>query len=173
MLQRCYDIKYQNRYPTYQDVTCCNEWLLFENFYEWLHSQENFDKWYNGKRWEVDKDILIKGNKLYSPNTCCLVSPKINCLFTKCNIVRGEYPIGVTYDKKSMRYEARISISNNGNGKSRSQGEYPTPEDAFYLGYKPYKEKYIKQIAQEEYDKGNISTQCYKAMINYKVEITD
>ena len=173
MLQRCYDFKFKNKYPTYKDVTCCKDWLLFDNFYEWINSQENFDKWLKGDRWELDKDIIVKYNKVYAPDTCCLVSPKINCLFTKCNIVRGDYPIGVTYDKKSMRYEARISISNNRNCKSRSQGKYATPEDAFYIGYKPYKEKYIKQVAQEEYDKGNITKRCYDAMMNYKVEITD
>ena len=50
---------------------------------------------------------------------------------------------------------------------------YPTPEDAFYLGYKPYKEKYIQKVAQEEYELGNITKVCYEAMMNYQVEITD
>ena len=173
MLQRCYDKKYKNKYPTYQDVTCCEEWLLFENFYEWLHSQENFDKWYNGERWELDKDIIVKRNKIYSPETCCLVPSNVNCLFTKRDLDRGKYPIGVTYDKKSMRYKSRISISNNHDNKSRSQGKYPTPEDAFYLGYKPAKEDYVKQVAQKEFNKNNITRKCYEAMISYQVEITD
>ena len=67
ILKRCFDKNTKDKYPTYKDVTCCEEWLLYENFYEWLHAQENFDKWLNCGKWEwaVDKDILIKGNKTY------------------------------------------------------------------------------------------------------------
>ena len=50
MLQRCFDKKTKEKHKYYSSVTCCEEWLLYENFYEWLHSQENFDKWLNGKR---------------------------------------------------------------------------------------------------------------------------
>ena len=52
-------------------------------------------------------------------------------------------------------------------------GYYSTPEKAFYLGYKPYKENIIKQVAQIEYDNGNITEECYQAMMNYEVEIDD
>jgi hypothetical protein len=51
-------------------------------------------------------------------------------------------------------------------------GTYPTPEKAFYA-YKQYKEKLIKQVAQIEFDNGNITKECYEAMMNYEVEITD
>ena len=173
MMQRCYDKKYKNKNITYQDVTCCEEWLLYENFYEWLHSQENFEKWLNGKHWAVDKDILVKGNKIYSPDTCCLVPQIINTLFIKKEMKRGLLPIGVQYDKRQERYVCRISMMQNNKGYLREEGRYPTPEDAFYLGYKPAKERYIQRIAQEEYEVGNITKRCYDAMMNYKVEITD
>lgn len=174
MLRRCYDKKIKEKNQTYKDVTCCNEWLLFENFYEWLHSQENFDKWYNGEKWAVDKDILIKGNKIYSPDTCCLVPHSVNTLFIKSNAVRGEYPIGVCKGSNGHHgYQAKFIYGKNGNKSKTTSYSYPTPEDAFYLGYKPSKEKYIKRIAQEEYDNGNITKRCYEAMINYQVEITD
>ena len=42
MLNRCFGIKMKQSRPTYKNVTCCKEWLFFENFYEWLHKQENF-----------------------------------------------------------------------------------------------------------------------------------
>lgn len=174
MLRRCYDNKWKKEHPCYEDVTCCEEWLLFENFYEWLHSQENFDKWYNGNRWCVDKDILIKGNKIYSPETCCLVSHDVNTLFCKRDRDRGIYPLGVYYNKRINKYSVKLSLNiSYGRKYERQLGSYPTPEDGFYLGYKPEKEKYIKQIAQEEYDKGNITEKCYNAMMNYEVEITD
>lgn len=174
MIQRCYSKKEKNKYPTYKDATCCKEWLLFENFYEWLHDQENFEKWYNGERWAVDKDILVKGNKIYSPDTCCLVPPNVNILFTKCNNSRGDYPIGIYYNKQINKYHASLSMNIlYGKKYIRQLGDYPTAKDAFYLGYKPAKEKYIKQVAQKEYDKGNITKICYDAMMNYQVEITD
>lgn len=172
MLERSYDKKCKEKYPAYKNVTCCDEWLNFENFYEWVHNQENFYKWLNGSRWDLDKDILVKGNKVYSPEACCLVSNRVNCLFTKNDSKRGNYPIGVTYNKKSGKYVARISKLGN-NGKYReSLGYYNAPEEAFQV-YKEAKESYIKQIAQEEYAKGNITKQCYDAMMNYQVEIAD
>ena len=64
MIRRCFNKR--EREPTYKNVNCCDEWLLYENFYEWLHNQENFDRWLNGEKWTIDKDILVKGNKIYS-----------------------------------------------------------------------------------------------------------
>ena len=167
ILLRCFDIKYKEKYPAYKDVTCCEEWLLFENFYEWLHSQENCKQWLNGERWAIDKDILVKGNKLYSPETCCLVPNNINQLFAKSNAIRGKYPIGVHKTKDGM-FEVHCSIKH----KSIYIGRFDTFEKAFYA-YKNFKENIIKKVAQEEYDSGNITKQCYEAMMKYEVEITD
>ena len=168
MIRRCFDEKYNNAHKTYNNVSCCEEWLLYDNFYEWLHKQGNFEKWYDGERWNLDKDILTKGNKLYSPDTCCLVPQNVNTLFEKKENQRGKYPIGVT--KTKTGYCAQCS--NPYNKSIRWIGVYSTPEYAFNA-YKEYKENLIKQVAQIEYDKGNITKQCYEAMINYKVEITD
>lgn len=168
MIHRCYDKKIENRQPTYKDINCCDEWLLFENFYEWLHEQDNFDKWLSGERWAIDKDILFKRNKIYSPDTCCLIPQNVNCLFTKRENYRGNLPIGVT--EKDGGYQVRCM--NPFTNKFEYLGFYTTPEKAF-LVYKIYKEKIIKQVAEFEYSKGNITEQCYQAMMNYEVEITD
>lgn len=170
MLSRCYDKKFKKQRETYADVTCCEEWLNFENFYEWLHKQENFEQWLNGDRWAIDKDILVKGNKVYSPETCCLVPDRINSLFLKSDKRRGDLPIGVSRSKIDGYTYYVLSIS-------RKIHNHPTkyfksPEDAFCY-YKKYKEEIIKQMAQEEYDKGNITESCYEAMMKYEVEITD
>lgn len=172
MLKRCFDKKLKNKNPTYKDVTCCNEWLLFENFYEWLHSQENFDKWLNGERfeWCLDKDIIYKGNKIYSPETCCLVPNTVNTLFVKCNATRGKLPIGVAFDSESGLYMARCQ--NPFERKLKTIGRYSTIEAAFNA-YKNYKENIIKKFANIEYTKGNITEKCYNSMLSYKVEITD
>lgn len=173
MLIRCYDKKFKNNKSTYKDVTCCEEWLLYENFYEWLHSQENFDRWKTLNLSALDKDILFKNNKLYSPNTCCLVPHHVNTLFVKNDSNRGEFPIGVYFDKDKNMFCAHMSrLQDNGTSYQERLGFYFTPEEAFYK-YKKEKEKYIKQVAHEEYNKGNITKQCYDAMMLYKVEITD
>ena len=92
MLRRCYDAYYINRENSYIDCFVCDEWLNFQNFAKWY--EENYYEC-NNERMELDKDILIKGNKIYSPTTCIFVPQRINRLFTKSNKNRGEYPIGV------------------------------------------------------------------------------
>jgi hypothetical protein len=162
MLCRCFDENEKKRHKEYQNVTCCTEWLLFENFYEWLHSQENFNKWINENGWDIDKDILFKGNNIYSPETCCLVPTRVNKVFSIHADRRGDYPIGVS--KHGNSFKAR-------HGKT-TIGTYKSPELAFQA-YKKYKEVYIKQIAEQELFVGNITQRCYKAIMCYKVEITD
>ncbi len=168
ILQRCFDDRLKEKQPSYVDKECCEEWLYFPNFYEWLHDQPNFDKWLNGKRWAIDKDILIKRNKLYSPNTCCLVPQNVNCVFLKREADRGKYPIGVTEGEFGFEAKCHNPFTN----RSEELGCYATPERAFEA-YKRYKEDIVKQVAKQEYDKENITKECYEAMMNYEVEITD
>lgn len=169
ILRRCFDKEFKNRQPTYNNVDCCDEWLSYEKFYEWLHNQPNFDKWYNGKRWAVDKDIFVKRNKVYSPEMCCLVPQNVNCLFLKREAERGLYPIGVRY-KDGDGFLA--SCHNPFTNRREELGSYSTPEKAFNA-YKCYKEDLIKKVAEIEYKAGNITKECYEAMMNYKVEIDD
>ena len=168
MLKRCFSKTEKEQHPTYQDVTCCNEWLNFENFYEWLHSQENFYKWEKTPKSAIDKDILIKGNKIYSPDACCLVPNNVNSLFVKRDKNRGDLPIGVIFYKEYGNYRAGCNVD----GVYKYLQYCDTPEEAFYI-YKTYKEDLIKKIAQEEYEKDNITKKCYNAMMDYEVEITD
>ena len=169
ILRRCFDNELKDRQPTYNNVTCCKEWLNYENFYEWLHSQSNFDKWYEGKRWAVDKDIFVKRNKIYSPENCCLVPQNVNCLFLKREAERGRYPIGVSYKEN----EGFVAACNNPLINRREElGCYSTSEKAF-VAYKNHKEDIIKQVAKIEYGKGNITKECYEMMLNYVVEIDD
>lgn len=167
ILKRCYSQKLKEMRPTYIGVECCKEWLIFENFCKWLRKQDNYEKWLNTEKWAVDKDILIKWNKVYSPDTCCLVSPEINSLFTKRQNCRGKLPIGVIRYKN--KYEAQY---NNGTGKSKHLGYYDTPIEAFQA-YKIEKEKHIKEVAIKSYNNNDITKRCYEAMMSYVVEITD
>lgn len=162
MIKRCCNEKYKSKHPAYKNTSCSNEWMDFNVFYKWLSSQDNYKKWKIGKYWAIDKDIIFKGNNFYSSETCCLVPQRVNNIFTKRNSKRGILPIGVTFERNKYRaYSSGIHL-----------GDYNTPEEAF-MRYKEFKENYIKQVAKEEYEIGNIVRKCYDAMINYQVEITD
>ena len=158
MLERCYDEKSLIKHPTYKDVVVCKEWHNFQVFAQWF--EENYKE-----NFELDKDILIKGSKVYSSKTCCLVPQEINSLFTKRNKARGKYPIGITINGNE-HYRARLSK----NGESFDLGTYLTIEEAFQA-YKTAKELWIKEVADKWREQ--ITEPCYEAMYAYQVEITD
>ena len=118
----------------------------------------------------LDKDILCKGNKVYSRENCIFVPQRINNLFTKNNKVRGKNPIGVT-ELPSGNYEAQCKDEYS---KVIYLGTYSTKEEAFRV-YKEYKERVIKNVI-DSYE-GKIPEPFYsrlrEAMYSYKVEIDD
>ena len=162
MYRRCYDPKFQEKHLTYKGCTVCSEWWNFQVFAEWYYS--HFYELEN-ETMNLDKDILKKGNKIYSPETCVFVPQFINKLFIKHDKARGEYPIGVR--KYGNKFQARLS---KGDGKSIHLGTYTTVNEAF-LVYKEAKEQYIKEVANEY--KLYIPHELYEAMMNYEVEIDD
>lgn len=157
MLQRCYDEKFHKKQPTYINCTVDNHWHNFQNFAFW------FELYYN-KDWVLDKDILIKGNKIYGPDTCCFVPREINNLFTKRKADRGSFPIGVT--KNHNKYVCSFRK----NKKRFYGGSFSTIQEAFNK-YKSEKEKHIKQVAEKW--KIFLPNKVYIAMNNYKVEQDD
>ena len=169
MLQRCYDPKYQEKEPTYKYCEVCNEWLNFQNFAKWY-----YDNYYEIKnqKMHLDKDILVKGNKLYSPENCIFVPNNINMLFVKCDRSRGRYPIGVCCHKQHEKFQAYCRIYDFKENKSKLiyLGLYDTPEKAFEV-YKQFKEQNIKQVA--DYYKDLIPEKLYQVLYEYQVEITD
>lgn len=160
-IQRSYCPKLHKRNPSYKDVTVCKEWHNFQNFGEWFEENYNPETMQD---WEFDKDILVKGSRVYSPETCAFVPREINLLFTKNKERRGDFPIGVFLSNGRFRASARVD------GVTKYFGSYDTPEEAF-LASKKGKEDYIKQKADEWKDL--ISPRVYQAMYNYQVEITD
>ena len=162
ILRRCYDLKCQEKHPSYKGCTVCEEWWNFQVFAEWYYS--HFYEVEN-EQMALDKDILHKGNKVYSPENCVFVPTSINSLFIKSNKTRGNFPIGVS--KYGNKFKACLS---KGNGKSISLGYFTTANEAF-LAYKQAKEQFIKEVA-EKY-KGKIPQKLYDAMIAYEVEIDD
>ena len=121
---------------------------------------------------ELDKDILFKGNKIYSSDNCIFVPQTINKLFIKRQNNRGESAIGTSYHKRDKKYQAYCSIINPETGKSKFKylGYYETELEAFEV-YKYYKEKNIKEVAN--YYKEQIPSELYNGLYNYIVEITD
>ena len=178
MLKRCLDDGYLQREPTYKGCSVSEDWTYYKNFYSWIISQDNYQKWKQGGiAWAIDKDILTKGNKLYSDQTCVLVPKSVNTLFTTRKLHRGPYPIGVTYSKKNNKFLAYCNDPFKIRGDKRKYmgkylGSFTTSEEAFYA-YKKFKENIIKKVAKIEFKNGNITKQCYDAMLNYKVEIHD
>ena len=168
MLNRCCSNYNKELRPTYKDCTVCEEW----------HNFQNFGKWFDDNYYQIDneimcldKDILYKGNKIYSPETCIFVPSRINTLFVKSDKVRGNLPIGVGYHKQHNKYRSYCNTTDlNGNRNQKHLGYFKTIEEAF-LAYKTFKEQYIKQVADEY--KNKIPKKLYDAMYNYKVEITD
>lgn len=168
LIQRCYDPYFLDKHPTYRDCMVCEEWHNFQNFAKWY--EENYYKC-NNETMELDKDILIKGNKIYSPETCIFVPNRINLLFCKRQNDRGKYPIGVTeyYDKRRNYKKLMVQI-NTVDKRERKYFSLDKPFQTFTY-YKEYKENYIKQIANEY--KNLIPIELYNALYSYKVEIND
>jgi len=161
MLKRCYGTKFKEKNQTYKDCCVCEEWLSFSNFKEWF--DENYIEGY-----ALDKDILVKGNKLYSPQTCCFVPIEINSLLTKTQKLRGDCPIGVHFRKDNQKYFAYTSKK----GERVNIGCFDNAVDAFNA-YKAKKEEIIKEIATEYFNNGKIAEKVYNALMNYQVEIDD
>lgn len=161
MIRRCYSKKFQERNPTYKDCEVCPEWHNFQVFAEWYY--ENYYK-IDGEVMCLDKDILWKGNKIYSPDTCIFVPNRINCLFIKADSKRGDLPIGVRRYKNT--YVAQMNIK----GKMAHLGYFDTPHKAFLM-YKLNKELALHIIANEYKDK--IPNKLYNAMMTYEVNEND
>ena len=167
MLQRCYDSESQEKNLAYKDCEVEDKWLNFQHMAEWI--EENYYE-VPGEQMCLDKDILHKGNKVYSRETCIFVPERINLLFTKRDNDRGKNPIGVS-DLPSGNYRVLCS---DGYGKQIHLGVYTSKEKAFQV-YKQYKERIIKETINSY--EGKIPEPYYsrlkEAMYNYKVEMDD
>jgi hypothetical protein len=121
MFKRAYSEAYQSLYTTYVGCSVCPEWIYFTNFKSWMETQD-----WEGK--QLDKDLLVKSNKIYSPETCVFIEQKINKFMSeKPNKVR-ELPTGVSWDKKASAYRAQcISVET---GKQTNLGWFDSPDTA-------------------------------------------
>ena len=163
MLRRCYSEKYHLKKPTYIGCEVSENFKNYSFFYEWCQNQIGF----NNKDWQLDKDLLIKGNKVYSENTCIFIPRELNQTLTKANLIRGEHPVGVCFDKSKNKFTACVCLNSS---KRKYLGAFDTELDAF-KAYKIAKENHIKELANKWIDQ--IDERAYNALMNYQVEITD
>jgi len=141
MIKRGYCPKYKERRPTYKDCTVCEEWLTFSNFRSWMEKQDWEEK-------QLDKDIIVPNNKVYSPETCAFVSCRVNSLLLDNGKSRGNYKKGVYFLEKTNNFKASCS---NGNGKIKHLGTFTT-EQLAYEAYVTYKHALILKVASEQED---------------------
>jgi hypothetical protein len=138
MIKRCYSNKFQSKNPTYLGCIVAKEWHKFSLFSKWMRSQD-----WKGK--DLDKDIIIAGNKLYSPDSCLFVSHQINSLLIDSATIRGNFPQGVSFDKHSGKYKASCKIS----GKSKSLGRFMSATEA-EVCYLTFKSSLIVSVSKNE-----------------------
>ena len=162
-LKRCYSDTYKKKQPTYEGCEVSDKFKSYEYFYEWCNEQIGF----NNEGWQLDKDLLIKGNKVYSEDSCVFVPKDINLLLTKRTASRGEHLIGVYWCKKGKAFKAQVSKNK---GKQEHLGLFNTEIEAFNA-YKTAKESFVKEQAEKW--KSHIDERAYNALMRYQVEIDD
>lgn len=136
MLNRCYSETSHRNSPSYIGCSVCDEWLLFSNFRRWMDTQD-----WEGK--ELDKDIMIDGNKIYSPDTCMFIDSSINTLVRKDKV--NMYAKGVSFDKRCNSFTASVHI----NGKKTYMGSFKILENA-EMAYKKGKAIELRRVAMSQ-----------------------
>ena len=154
--------------PSYNGCMVSTNFLSYTFFYDWCQAQIGFDnKDENNKSWNLDKDLLVKGNKIYSEDTCVFIPASVNMRLVTCKKTRGDYPVGVCFSSYAKKFCASCNM---GKRKTKYLGYFDDPKQAF-LAYKTFKEALIKEVANEYKDQ--IDPRAYQALINYEVNIND
>ena len=163
MLERCCSDVYKKKNPTYEVCKVSDNFLRYEYFYEWCYKQVGF----GNDGWHLDKDLLIKGNKVYSESTCVFIPQEINLMLVKSDKRRGEHLIGVCWHNASKSF---IAMVNKNKGKREHLGLFNTELEAFNA-YKTAKESFVKEQANKW--KSQIDERAYEALMKYEVGIDD
>lgn len=142
MLARCMHTKMHENRPTYIGCSVCDEWVYFSNFRDWVVSQP-----WRGN--QIDKDILIAGNKIYSPELCVLIPQKLNGFLTDRRHGRGEWPLGVS-SRGINKFQA--TCSNPFTGKNENLGSFSDPEEA-HLAWRKRKNQHACRYADMQTDR--------------------
>lgn len=152
MLLRCYDPIAVKKRPTYIHVTVCEEWRGFMAFRSWW-----MDNQVEG--WQIDKDLLIFGNKEYRPEACVFIPQWLNTFMCDQENRRGEWPIGVSRDAGRSTFSAycRDPI----NKKGEYLGRFRTPTEANHA----YIERKLEHIARFKPEIDAIDARIHPSLI--------
>lgn len=167
MLKRVYCPKYHKTQPAYKGTSVCEEWWDFQNFAKWCMNQIHFNsKDERGKSYQLDKDLLVKGNRAYSPDTCCFIPQEINSsIIVHYSDVSKDKVVGIFKHKVTKRYRVFSSVV----GGSRVHiGYFKTQEEAIEV-YKRSKITHNKALAEKW--EGKIDDVAYIALLNRKIEV--
>lgn len=166
MLNRCYSSNPRERNKTYLNCTVSENFKFYPYFKEWCNNQIGFNSVdENGKPFALDKDILIKDNRVYNEYSCVFVPSEINSLLAKQGNKRGDCVVGVRKYKDKF-----IATVSTGKRVQDHLGIFKTEKDAFQA-YKTAKEAHIEEIANKWKDQ--IDPRVYKSLMNYEVHIDD
>lgn len=138
MMSRCYSESFHRRAPTYRECSVDPAWHSFMTFRSWMAQQD----WQGNA---LDKDILIPGNKIYSPDTCVFVSLQINSLLNRNLSRQGKYLQGVCWCKSRRKFRSYIKIK----GRNKSLGRFDSEQEAHSVASKA-KAEHIKNVAQTQ-----------------------
>ena len=149
MVQRCYDKKVHKKYkPEYKDKSVCEEWLNYSNFKIWF--DEHFVPSKNNQI-DLDKDLLVQGNKIYSPETCVFLLHYQNTMFER--------------SAKDKIYEKEDGTFVIGGGKKKTYATLKEAEDIVC----ERNQNRIESVAEK--CKGSIPMCAYEAMLNWDVRL--
>lgn len=145
MLSRCYSVKRFNLRQDYEGCGVSEDWLLFSSFIKWVDSQPNR----NWQNCELDKDLLFKGNKLYSQESCVFITKDVNIFLSTRRASRGKYMIGVSWHKENKMF--RSTCNNPFNKKSEHVGYFESELEA-HKAWQSKKHEYAHQLADLQDD---------------------
>lgn len=156
MIRRCVPGgEVQQKNTSYLGCTIHQDFIHFQDFAEWCQNQIGFDK-----KWVLDKDIIIQGNKVYGPETCCFVPESINKMLTHKKKNCGDLPTGVF--KGTSNFCAQVTI----NSKVIHLGSFTDPISA-HNAYKRAKQSAIRTKAEEFKDV--LDSTVYNALLKYEI----
>lgn len=121
MLERSYCPKYKVRKPTYAKCEVAEEWLTFSTFRAWMIRQE----WQEA---QLDKDILLPGNKVYGPDFCVFISKKLNSFLVGLETSRSNRLPGTHFQKSSGMFQAQCN--NPFSGKQEHLGYFASEQES-------------------------------------------
>jgi len=99
VIQRCYSEKWHKNHPKYSDCSAVPEWHYFMTFRAWMEKQD-----WEGK--ELDKDLLIPGNRVYGPDTCVFLDKKTNLFLRRIEITKEGKLTGVGWDERNRKFKS-------------------------------------------------------------------